>query len=59
MKPDVVTYSTLMKTLIRVEKFERVPAVYEEMLVSGCIPDRKARAMLQSALRYMKSTLKL
>ncbi|KAG6536667.1 hypothetical protein ZIOFF_001727 [Zingiber officinale] len=31
-----------------------VPSVYEEMISSGCIPDRKARAMLRSALRYMK-----
>nr|GMD65250.1 pentatricopeptide repeat-containing protein At5g42310, mitochondrial [Ipomoea batatas] len=59
LKPDVVTYTTLMKALIRVEKFGKVPAVYEEMLTSGCKPDRKARAMLRSALRYMKSTLKL
>ncbi|PPD92684.1 hypothetical protein GOBAR_DD10370 [Gossypium barbadense] len=31
-----------------------VPVVYEEMILSGCTPDRKARAMLRSALRYMK-----
>lgn len=36
----------------------QVPAVYEEMISSGCTPDRKARAMLRSALRYMKQTLK-
>lgn len=33
---------------------QQVPAVYEEMISSGCAPDRKARAMLRSALRYMK-----
>ncbi|KAK6131453.1 hypothetical protein DH2020_034794 [Rehmannia glutinosa] len=59
LKPDVVTYTTLMKALIRVEKYEKVPAVFEEMLLSGCAPDRKARAMLRSALKYMKSTLRL
>lgn len=36
----------------------QVPAVYEEMILSGCTPDRKARAMLRSALRYMKQTIK-
>lgn len=36
----------------------QVPAVYEEMTLSGCTPDRKARAMLRSALRYMERTLK-
>nr|XP_028962355.1 pentatricopeptide repeat-containing protein At5g42310, chloroplastic-like [Malus domestica] len=58
LKPDVVTYTTLMKTLIRVDKFCKVPAVYEEMIMSGCTPDRKARAMLRSALKYMKQTLR-
>ncbi|KAM0967541.1 hypothetical protein ACFX13_016319 [Malus domestica] len=58
LKPDVVTYTTLMKTLIRVDKFYKVPAVYEEMIMSGCTPDRKARAMLRSALKYMKQTLR-
>ncbi|BBG94743.1 hypothetical protein Prudu_003101 [Prunus dulcis] len=48
LKPDVVTYTTLMKTLIRVDKFYKVPAVYEEMILSRCTPDRKARAMLRS-----------
>ncbi|KAH8509703.1 hypothetical protein H0E87_011465 [Populus deltoides] len=59
LKPDVVTYTTLMKALIRVEKFDKVPSVYEEMILSGCTPDRKARAMLRSALKYMKQTLEL
>lgn len=36
----------------------QVPAVYEEMILSGCTPDRKARAMLRSALRYMKQAVK-
>ncbi|KAG4142930.1 hypothetical protein ERO13_D06G157800v2 [Gossypium hirsutum] len=36
----------------------KVPAVYEEMILSGCTLDRKARAMLQSALRYMKHVVK-
>lgn len=36
----------------------QVPAVYEEMMLSGCTPDRKARGMLRSALRYMKQTLR-
>ncbi|XP_058105126.1 pentatricopeptide repeat-containing protein At5g42310, chloroplastic-like isoform X2 [Magnolia sinica] len=54
LKPDVVTYTTLMKALIRTEKFEKVPAVYEEVILFGCTPDRKARGMLHSALRYMK-----
>ncbi|KAK3427312.1 hypothetical protein EUGRSUZ_F03554 [Eucalyptus grandis] len=58
LKPDVVTYTTLMKVLIRVDKFQKVPEVYEEMIVSGCMPDRKARAMLRSALRYMRQTLR-
>ncbi|XWS24590.1 hypothetical protein CRYUN_Cryun28dG0116100 [Craigia yunnanensis] len=58
VKPDVVTYTTLMKALIRVDKFHKVPAVYEEMFLSGCTPDRKARVMLRSALRYMKQTVK-
>ncbi|GMP81841.1 hypothetical protein CsSME_00036415 [Camellia sinensis var. sinensis] len=58
LKADVVTYTTLMKALIRVEKFDQVPAVYEEMILSGCTPDRKARAMLRSALRYMKQALR-
>ncbi|KAG6783591.1 hypothetical protein POTOM_009247 [Populus tomentosa] len=57
LKPDVVTYTTLMKALILVEKFDKVPSVYEEMILSGCTPDRKARAMLRSALKYMKQTL--
>ncbi|XP_006828751.2 pentatricopeptide repeat-containing protein At5g42310, mitochondrial [Amborella trichopoda] len=57
LKPDVVTYTTLMKALIRAEKFDKVPDVYEEMILSGCTPDRKARGMLRSALRYMKQTL--
>ncbi|MQL95551.1 hypothetical protein Taro_028223 [Colocasia esculenta] len=35
----------------------RVPSVFEEMILSGCTPDRKARAMLRSALRYMKQML--
>ncbi|KAI6690653.1 hypothetical protein NL676_027481 [Syzygium grande] len=47
LKPDVVTYTTLMKALIRVDKFPKVPEVYEEMIISGCMPDRKARAMLR------------
>ncbi|PPD75530.1 hypothetical protein GOBAR_DD27542 [Gossypium barbadense] len=38
---------------------QSVPAVYEEMILSGCTPDRKARAMLRSALRYMKQAVKL
>jgi len=54
LRPDVITYTTLMKALIRVEQFDKVPVVYEEMITSGCAPDRKARAMLRSALRYMK-----
>ncbi|GFZ10515.1 pentatricopeptide repeat (PPR-like) superfamily protein [Actinidia rufa] len=58
MKADVVTYTTLMKALIRVEKFDQVPSVYEEMILSKCTPDRKARAMLRSALRYMRQTLR-
>ncbi|PKI55808.1 hypothetical protein CRG98_023809 [Punica granatum] len=58
VKPDVVTYTTLMKALIRVDKFQKVPDVYEEMITSGVMPDRKARAMLRSALRYMKQALK-
>lgn len=37
----------------------QVPAVYEEMILSGCTPDGKARAMLRSALKYMKRTLSL
>jgi len=36
---------------------QQVPAVYEEMTLSGCNPDRKPYAMLRSALRYMKHTL--
>lgn len=36
----------------------QVPSVYEEMILSGCTPDRKARAMLRSALQYMKQTLR-
>jgi len=36
----------------------QVPVVYEEMIMSGCKPDRKARSMLRSALRYMKQTLR-
>lgn len=36
----------------------QVPAVYEEMITSGCTPDRKAREMLRSALKYMKRSLK-
>lgn len=36
----------------------QVPAVYEEMILSRCTPDRKARAMLRSALKYMKQTLR-
>ncbi|KAL1093595.1 hypothetical protein V6Z11_D06G041300 [Gossypium hirsutum] len=58
VKPDVVTYTILMKALIRVDKFHKVPAVYEEMILSGCTPDRKARAMLRSALRYIKQAVK-
>ncbi|KAG4149460.1 hypothetical protein ERO13_D05G336850v2 [Gossypium hirsutum] len=66
VKPDVVTYTTLMKALIRVDKFHKircvvwikVPVVYEEMILSGCTPDKKARAMLRSALRYMKQAVK-
>ncbi|KAK8307334.1 hypothetical protein V6Z11_D03G187200 [Gossypium hirsutum] len=58
VKPNVVTYTTLMKALIRVDKFHKVPAVYEEMILSGCTPDRKARATLRSALRYMKQAVK-
>ncbi|KAK8512618.1 hypothetical protein V6N12_075189 [Hibiscus sabdariffa] len=54
VKPDAVTYTTLMKALIRIDKFHKVPAVYEEMVLSGCTPDRKARAMLRSAPRYTK-----
>ncbi|CAD6217744.1 unnamed protein product [Miscanthus lutarioriparius] len=54
LRPDVITYTTLMKALIRVEQFDKVPVIYEEMITSGCAPDRKARAMLRSALRYMK-----
>ncbi|KAK9053393.1 hypothetical protein SSX86_030026 [Deinandra increscens subsp. villosa] len=57
LTPDVVTYTTLMKALIRVEKFSEVPRVYEEMVKSGCTPDTKARATLRSALRYMRKTL--
>ncbi|KAH7848918.1 hypothetical protein Vadar_010228 [Vaccinium darrowii] len=57
LKPDVVTYTTLMKALIRVKKYDQVPSVYEEMILSGCTPDRKARAMLRSALKYMKESL--
>ncbi|KAE8680365.1 Pentatricopeptide repeat-containing protein [Hibiscus syriacus] len=53
-----VTYTTLMKALIRVDKFHKVPSVFEEMILSGCTPDRKARAMLRSALRYMKQAVK-
>ncbi|PPD96400.1 hypothetical protein GOBAR_DD06563 [Gossypium barbadense] len=34
--------------------FLQVPAVYEEMILSSCTLDRKVRAMLRSALRYMK-----
>ncbi|PPD74414.1 hypothetical protein GOBAR_DD28648 [Gossypium barbadense] len=37
---------------------KEVPAVYEEMILSGCTPDRKARATLRSALRYMKQAVK-
>ncbi|XP_039000587.1 pentatricopeptide repeat-containing protein At5g42310, chloroplastic-like [Hibiscus syriacus] len=58
VKPDVVTYTMLMKALIRVDKFHKVPSVFEEMILSGCTPDRKARAMLLSALRYMKQAVK-
>ncbi|TYG79534.1 hypothetical protein ES288_D02G146000v1, partial [Gossypium darwinii] len=66
VKLDVVTYTTLMKALIRVDKFHKilcvvwikVPTVYEEMILSGCTPNRKARAMLRSALRYMKQAVK-
>ncbi|KAL6207631.1 hypothetical protein ACLB2K_018588 [Fragaria x ananassa] len=47
VKPDVVTYTTLMKALIRVDKFYKVPDVYEEMIHSRVTPDRKARAMLR------------
>lgn len=36
----------------------QVPDVYEEMIHSRVTPDRKARAMLRSALKYMKQTLK-
>ncbi|GJU11380.1 pentatricopeptide repeat-containing protein [Tanacetum coccineum] len=55
LKPDIVTYTTLMKALIRVEKFDEVPRVYEEMVKSGCTPDGKARATLRSALREGKN----
>lgn len=50
--------SYLSWELIQVVYAFQVPAVYEEMILSGCTPDRKARAMLRSALRYMKQTLK-
>ncbi|EPS69249.1 hypothetical protein M569_05516, partial [Genlisea aurea] len=62
LKPDTVTYTTLMKALIRAEKFDKesslVPSVFEEMLASGVVPDRKAKDVLRSALKYMKSALK-
>ncbi|KAF6174801.1 hypothetical protein GIB67_042870 [Kingdonia uniflora] len=32
LKPDVAGYTTLMKALIRCEKFDKVPAVNEEMI---------------------------
>ncbi|PPD89433.1 hypothetical protein GOBAR_DD13636 [Gossypium barbadense] len=35
-----------------------VPAVYEDMILFGCTPDRKARAMMRSAPRYMKQAVK-
>ncbi|KAB2025973.1 hypothetical protein ES319_D06G186400v1 [Gossypium barbadense] len=37
---------------------QSVPAVYEEMILSSCTLDRKVRAMLRSALRYMKQVVK-
>ncbi|TYH52783.1 hypothetical protein ES332_D09G051400v1 [Gossypium tomentosum] len=36
----------------------KVPAVYEDMILFGCTPDRKARAMMRSAPRYMKQAVK-
>lgn len=36
----------------------QVPSVFEEMILSGITPDRKARAMLRSALKYMKQALR-
>ncbi|KAB2634802.1 pentatricopeptide repeat-containing protein [Pyrus ussuriensis x Pyrus communis] len=59
LKPDVVTYTTLMKTLIRVDKFYKVPAVYEEMIMSGCTPDRKARAMLRYDMKIKAKPIDL
>jgi len=49
MSPDVVTYTTLMKTFMRAKKFEKVSEVYREMERAGCTPDRKAREMLHDA----------
>lgn len=33
VKPDVVTYTTLMKALIRVEKFEKVYNLSQNLMV--------------------------
>ncbi|KAB2041277.1 hypothetical protein ES319_D02G137100v1 [Gossypium barbadense] len=56
VKLDVVTYTTLMKALIRVDKFHKVPTVYEEMILSGCTPNRKARAMLRNRYQFDQVT---
>ena len=50
-----------MTIYIRIDIYDvnfQVPVVYEEMISSGCTPDRKAREMLRSALKYMKEMLK-
>ncbi|KAG2243157.1 hypothetical protein Bca52824_095001 [Brassica carinata] len=58
LKLSLLALSSLMKAVIRVDKFQNVRIVYEEMIMAGCKPDRKARSLRRSALRYMKQLLR-
>ncbi|KAL4583104.1 hypothetical protein LXL04_007668 [Taraxacum kok-saghyz] len=50
VSPDVVTYTTLMKALLRAKEFKKVPVIYRDMETARCSPDRKARELLQIAM---------
>ncbi|KAL7609756.1 hypothetical protein Lser_V15G13789 [Lactuca serriola] len=51
--PDVVTYTTLMKALLRAKKFDKVGIIYRDMESAGCSLDRKARQLLQTAIMVL------